>query len=54
MKQRNVSEVTSIPFLCRDLVSRCCWAGSQKVWEERLLVRAMDFLVKKGGGGEQR
>jgi hypothetical protein len=54
MRQRNASGVTSTPFRCLDPVSRYCWAGSQKALEERLLVQAMDFLVKRGGEGERR
>jgi hypothetical protein len=54
MRQRNASEVTSTPLGCLVLVSRYSWAGSQKAWEERPLVQAMDFSEKKGGEGEQR
>jgi hypothetical protein len=54
MRQRNASEVTSTVLRCLVLVSRYFWAGSQKAWEERPLVQAMDFSVKKGGEGERR
>jgi hypothetical protein len=54
MRQRNVSEVTSTPLRCLVRVSRYFWAGSQKAWEERPLVQAMDFSVKRGGEGERR
>ena len=54
MRQRNASEVTSTPLRCLVLVLRYFWAGSQKASEERPLVQAMDFSVKKGGEGERR
>lgn len=54
MRQRNALEVKNTPFRCLDLVSRYFWAGSQRAWEERRLVQAMAFWVKRVGEGERR